>query len=79
MRTILPRAESMNENMLFVELHQAQFDVRNCLVPPGFYILYNKISLLGLLTFDSAYYLIFVTERMGLFIPEPGIRPPRPF
>ena len=28
--------------------------------------LYNKKTL-GLLTFDSAYYLIFVTERMGLF------------
>ena len=53
--------------MLFVELHQAQFVVRNCLVPPGFCGLYNKTSLLGLLTFDSAYYLIFVTERMGLF------------
>ena len=53
--------------MLFVELHQAQFVVRNCLVSRGFCGLYNKTSLLGLLTFDSAYYLIFVTERMDLF------------
>ena len=53
--------------MLFVELHQAQFVVWNCLVPQGFCGLYIKINLLGLLTFDSAYYLTFVTERMGLF------------